>query len=136
WASIPFLETLVAPASALRHDVFDLSGAAERQADVAVDAVFPDAAPGATAAIYQEGNGVLGNEVPAELDADLRAKGVVPVHISGVSPTPFPATDAAFVSLSTASAKSWLQDARNAGFAPARGIMAMSPMGDSSLLPL
>jgi hypothetical protein len=72
--------------------------------------------------------------VPAAIEARLRAKNVVPVHVVvGASPTAFPPSDAAFLSLDTASAKTWFADAKSAGFTPDRGVMAMSPLADASL---
>jgi hypothetical protein len=129
------LETLVEPGGRLKGDVFDAAGDVERQARVAVDAVFPDASPGRRAVIFQTSSGVLSNEVPAALEAELKAKEVVPVHVTiGSAPTPFPPADAAFLSLDAASAKTWFADAATAGFAPVLGTTGLSPLVDASLV--
>src|SRR5207245_1796478 len=91
WVSGPLLESLAGPEAVTRGAVFDLASPPERQAHLAADAVFPTAAPGATAVVYQAPSGVLGDQVPAAFDAVLRARNVTPVHVvyragDGLSP--------------------------------------------------
>ena len=137
WAGGPLLEGLAAPESATRGDVFDLASPPERQAHLLAGAVFPEAAPGATAVVYQASSGVLGTDVPAAFDAVLRARGVTPVHVvyharDPVSPVH---ADAVLLSLDTSTSSDWLDRARSAGVAAPRGIAGLYPLLDASLLP-
>jgi len=136
WVSGPLLETEAAPEAVTRGAVFDLASPPERQAHLLADAVFPTAGPGATAVVYQAPSGVLGDQVPGAFDAVLRARNVTPVHVvyrAGDPLSPVRA-DAVFLSLDTATSRDWLDRARTAAVAPARGVAGLYPLLDAGLL--
>lgn len=137
WITGPLLETIPIAEATLTGRVFDMASPVERQARLLVDAVYPDAAPGTTAVIYQSADGPFGNEGPNTLDASLRARQITPVHVvvhASEASALVPA-DAAFVSLDPADAAQWVGDAHAAGYAPARGVAGLSSLLDASLLP-
>jgi hypothetical protein len=136
WVTLPLLETEPMAEAALQGSVFDFSSAAEHQAHLAVDALFASSSPGATAVIYREPTGVLGNEVPAALAGGLRARGVASLMVTYRSGQPLAPVraDAVFLSLSEPTAQSWLRQANANGIHPPRGIAGVAPLLDASLL--
>ena len=133
WVTGPLLETLLAPEAVLHGSVFDFSSAAERQAHLAADALFPSTSPGATAVIYRTASGVLSSTVPDALAQVLRGRGVVTttvVYQTG-QPVNAVAAGAAFLSLDPAGARAWLQAARGVAFP--KGIAGVGDLLDSTL---
>jgi hypothetical protein len=136
WVRGALLETLPVASPVLTGNVFDLASPVERQAHLIVDSLYPDNAPGRTAAIYQAAAGTFGVETPQALDEALRSRQVTPVHVVLMpgQPIAFVGADAAFLSLDTAAASGWLVQAKSAGYAPARGVAGVSSLLDASLL--
>ena len=137
WVTGPLLETLPVPSAVLAGRVFDLASPIERQAHLVVDALYPDNAPGHTAVIYQSTDGPYGAEAPQALDEALRSRQVTPLHVDvrQGQATPLVAADAAFLSLDTAAATGWLDQAKGANYAPTRGVAGVSSLLDAMLLP-
>ena len=133
WVSGPLLETLLAPEALLHGSVFDFSSAAERQAHLAADALFPSAAPGSTAVIYRSATGVLGATVPAALQQVLQARGVLVTTVVYRPGQPLPAAtaSAAFLSLDQTEARAWMQAARSVTFP--KGVAGVGDLLDPTL---
>ncbi|HLF41847.1 MAG TPA: ABC transporter substrate-binding protein, partial [Acidimicrobiia bacterium] len=140
WATGPLLETLTATEDLLAGGgrVFSFAGPPERQAHLAADAVFPQLAPTATAVVYRPVTaGPLRDAVPAAFVEVLEQRAVkvfVEDYDPAAPPTHLRSADAAFLSLDTASAGSWLRQAKAAGYAPARGVAGISTLFDPALL--
>jgi hypothetical protein len=138
WAAGPVLETLTATEDLLTGRVFSFASPPERQGHLVADAVFPEAAPGATAAIYSALDGPLAGPVPRAIEAVLAKRGVKAVVVA-YDPAKPPAglvpADAAFLSLDTAAAKAWLGQARRSGYSPRRGVAGIYSLFDPALLP-
>jgi len=127
----PALDALLTTEPSLRDDDFDFAGVPERQGHLIADAVYP-AAANATAVVYHEPSGVLGNEVPAAIAAVLKARGVTVVDMAvepGRPVVPVPA-DAVFLSLTADDAKAVV-----AAYAqpPARGFNGIVTLADTSV---
>lgn len=128
------IETLLAPDRLLRDNVFNFAGAVDRQAALLVNAVYPTAAPGSTAVIYREPDGVLRDDVPAALEASLKEKGVTVLPFVDVRPgqaiAPVSA-DAVFLSLHSAAAKR-VVDAYSPAAYPPRRFNGIGTLAESS----
>jgi hypothetical protein len=129
----PSLDALLSAEAALHGDVFDFAGVPERQGHLIADAVYPTAA-NATAAIYQEPSGVLGNEVPNAIAAVLKARGVTPVTMTVQPGRPVVAVpaDAVFLSLAAADAQAVIGAYAQA---PAKGFNGIVTLADEALAP-
>jgi hypothetical protein len=131
----PLVEGLLPFEGALKGDVFSPAGVPERQANLAVAAAgVPE---GGTAAVYSGGAEPFASRVPAALDAALRARGVKVVHTAwdGNDAPPSGDADAAFLSLPTDLARTWLEAARVSGYGPPQGIWGIWSVADQSLVP-
>lgn len=130
----PLLESLDVAEPALRGDVFSLTGVAERQARLAAEA--SGVGPNETAVIYTASSGSFAGRVPDAFEAALRGRGahVVRVRWDPSNPPPLVPADAAFVSVPTSEARSWLQAARSAGYDPRRGSWGIWSLADDSLV--
>ncbi|MGH8975899.1 MAG: ABC transporter substrate-binding protein, partial [Acidimicrobiia bacterium] len=140
WAGGAVLETLTATEDLLPAGgrVFSFASVPERQAHLAVDAVFPDAAPGASAVVYAATDGPYAGKVADAFRQVLTAKGV---HVATVvydpdrPPTLLPASgDAAFVSLDPPAAAAFARHAREANYRPVRGIAGVASLFDPDVL--
>lgn len=121
WVAPPLLEGLEADESVLKNEVFGFAGPPARQAHIAVDATFPESAPGKRATIFR----APGRDAEAAgFRAVLEARQVTVVEVATVdgTVTAFPSSDAAFLALDRAAAVRWLAGARAAGFSPDLGI--------------
>jgi hypothetical protein len=130
----PLLESLDVAEPALRGDVFSLTGVAERQARLAVESSGVQADE--TAVVYTASSGSFAGRVPDAFEAALRERGVQVERVRwdpAGSPALVPA-DAAFVSVPTADARSWLQAAKSAGYDPRRGIWGIWSLADDALV--
>lgn len=129
------IEALSAPESELQGDVFDAASVAERQAHIAAASAFPESAPGARAVIFVNGAEPFATRVPGAIETVLRARGVASVRVDydPSMASVLPDVDAAFLSMDTAAAGSWLR-AAGAGYAPPRGTWGVYSLADESLL--
>jgi substrate-binding family protein len=138
WAGGAVLETLTATEDLLPAGgrVFSFASVPERQAHLAVDAVFPDAAPGADAVVYVAADGPYGGKVADAFRTLLVAKGVTVKTVVYDPARPLlPATeDAAFVSLDPPAAAAFARQARESGYRPARGIAGVASLFDPAVL--
>jgi hypothetical protein len=138
WATGPLLESLLATEDLLPAGgpVFSFSSPPERQAHLAVDAVFPEPAPGATAVVYRAHDGPLAGAVARAFEEVLGERGVS-VSVETYDPARPPAllqsADAAFLSLDTGAARSWLRQARTT--IHPRGVAGIFSLFDPALLP-
>lgn len=138
WATGPLLETLLATEDLLPGGgrVFSFSSPPERQAHLAVDAVFPEPAPGATAVVYRAHDGPLAGPVARAFEKVLAERGVS-VTIEPYDPARPPAllrpADAAFLSLEGEVGRSWLRQAKTTTYP--RGVTGIFSLFDPSLLP-
>lgn len=133
-AARPVLEPLLSLSATLRGDAFSLSSPVERQAHIAVDAVFPTAAPDRFAVIYT-GTGVFADVVPDAYEEALRDKGVLAVRVAyrpGDDPLVPPGAEAAFLSLDTAAARDWSRANGDTEFA--RGVAGIASLHDRAIL--
>ena len=132
---IPLLESLFPVERTLAGWTFSFSSAAERQAHVLADAVFPRPAPGATAAIVRSTSGVLHDTVPPAIEKVLRARevGVVQVTVDRTRPVLPPGVDVVFLSLEPEDAAAWLRAARAAGYRPRLGVAGVATLYDDAL---
>lgn len=127
------LDDFWAPESSLHDGVFAFGGVPERQAHLIADAVYPDAAPNTSAAVYREPSGPLGTSVPDAIDAVLRARSVTPIDVTvqpGRPIVPVPA-DAVFLSLTPDHATSVTAAYAN-GPAPSRGFNGIGNLADAA----
>ncbi|MGH9021634.1 MAG: hypothetical protein ACRDV9_00785, partial [Acidimicrobiia bacterium] len=143
WTTGPFLETLTTPEEALarragdaERAVFSFASPLERQARLVAEAVFPNASPGATAVVYREVAGPFADRVPSAIAEVLSARGVqvTMVTYDPARPPLLRDADAAFLSLGTGTADSWLSQARQLGHSPKRGIAGIASLFDPGLL--
>jgi hypothetical protein len=134
WAHGPLLETLAVRESVLHGNVFDVSSAPEHQAHLAAASMFPGEEAGKTALIYHAREGFFSSTVPKAFVEALEARGVTVVSMAfeaGDTPVFIPAS-AAFLSLDTEAAGSWLAAAQIAGYTtPVAGVYSLY---DSTLL--
>lgn len=128
----PALETLAVPESRLRAPVYDLSSAPAHQATAAVAVMFPRSAPGTVAVVVRGTGGIWAGEVADAFVAALRQRLVTPVVVTYTPGQPFsaPPSTAAFLSLDTADARSWL----GTGYRPSAGIAGVFSIVEPSLL--
>ncbi|HEY3238494.1 MAG TPA: hypothetical protein VGL92_02935, partial [Acidimicrobiia bacterium] len=133
WAGGALLETLTATEDLLPAGgrVFSFASVPERQAHLAVDAVFPDAAPGARAVVYVATDGPYAGKVADAFRQVLAGKGVqvtTRVYDPASPPALLPAAteDAAFVSLDPPAAAAFARQARESSYRPARGIAGVA----------
>ncbi len=141
WVGGALLETLTATEDLLPAGgrVFSFASVPERQAHLVVDAVFPDAAPGARAVVYAATDGPYAGKVAAAFRQILTAKGVTvttvvydPDQPPALLPTA--AEDAAFVSLDPPAAAAFARQARESSYRPARGIAGVASLFDPAVL--
>jgi hypothetical protein len=135
WAGFPLLETVTAPESLLRNDVFTFSSAVERQAHLAVDEVVPAGSAGKRVVIYRMASGPLGAEVPTAMTDIVQRHGataVTVVYDGGPTSVIVPG-DVALLSLDTPTAALWFRQAKQENAFPP-GIAGISTLFDSSLL--
>lgn len=130
----PALETLAVPERILRVPVYDLASAPVHQAALAVAVMFPKPAPGAVAVVVRGSGGIWGGDVADAYVAALRQRLVTPLVVPYTPGRAFsaPPAAAAFLSLDTAGARSWL----SAGYRPSGGIAGIFSLAEPSLLPL
>jgi hypothetical protein len=139
WAAGPLLETLTATESLLTGNgaVFSFASPPERQGHLAAGEIFPSEAPGKKAVIYvPAAPGPLRDAVAEAIKAVLKERKVnveVVTYAPGAD-TPFPAADAAFVSLDPAAAKAWVAEAKSANYRPSAGVAGIYSLFDESLL--
>lgn len=135
WGRGPLLEGPEAPEGVLHGPVFGLASPPERQAHLLADAVFPEPAPGAVAAIYRAPEGVFGERVPDALREVLEAREVTVVEATYEkgSPTPYVPADAAFLSLPKEDARRFIHYAQRAGYRPPRAMGCLFPMLDRGI---
>lgn len=135
WTRGPLLETLAVPEEVLRGSVYDFASAPERQAHLAADLAFPNATPGARAAIYHARSGIFSSRIPNALEEVLRSRGVTPVRVlyDPSTPTALVPADAVFVSLPPANARSWVTFAKAQGYSAPRGIFGVYSLYDDQL---
>ena len=139
WAAGPLLETLTATENLLPGNgaVFSFASPPERQGHLAADAVFPAEAPGKKAVIYvPSAPGPLRDVVPEAIEAVLKER-KVNVEVVTFTPgadKPFPAADAAFVSLDPTAAEAWVAQAKSANYRPSAGVAGIYSLFDESLL--
>ena len=135
WVRQPLLEGPAAVEDALTGSVWSFTSVLERQAHLAALAAFPQAQPGATAAIYHATSGPFADRVPAALEVALRTRGVAAVRVPTDPASPrFVPADAAFVSLPNGDAAPFLRAASNAGQAPEQGLWGIGSLFDEDLL--
>ena len=141
WAGGALLETLTATEDLLPAGgrVFSFASVPERQAHLAVDAVFPDAAPGTSAVVYIATDGPYAGKVADAFRQVLAGKGVkvtTRIYDPASPPTllPAPTEDAAFVSLDPPAAAAFARQARERGYRPARGIAGVASLFDPVVL--
>ncbi|MDQ3947089.1 MAG: ABC transporter substrate-binding protein, partial [Actinomycetota bacterium] len=141
WAGGALLETLTATEDLLLAGgrVFCFASVPERQAHLVVDAVFPDAAPGASAVIYAATDGPYAGKVADAFRQVLAGKSVkvtTVVYDPDRPPALLPtATEvAAFVSLDPPAAAAFARQARESGYRPARGIAGVASLFDPAVL--
>ncbi len=138
WAGGAVLETLTATEDLLPAGgrVFSFASVPERQAHLAVDAVFPEAAPGADAVVYVAADGPYAGNVADAFRSLLAAKGVTARTVVYDPARPLlPATeDAAFVSLDPPAAAAFARQARESGYRPVRGIAGVASLFDPAVL--
>lgn len=127
------LEGLAAGEASLRGRVFAVASVVERQAHIAASAAFPQPARGSRAVIFTGGDEPFATRVPAAIEEVLRARGVTAVRVPYAGGL-MPGGDAAFLSLPTDTAESWLQRARASDYAPDRGIWGVYSLADESLV--
>ena len=136
WATGPVLETLTATEPVLTGRVFGFSSPPERQGHLVADVVFPQRAPGARAVIYRAADGPLADAVPRAIERVLAERGVK-VTIEPYDPDKPPLlqpADAAFLSLEPGAARSFLRQAEETKYAPARGMAGVYSLFEPSLL--
>jgi ABC-type branched-subunit amino acid transport system substrate-binding protein len=140
WAGGALLETLSATEDLLPAGgrVFSFASAPERQAHLAVDAVFPDAAPGARAVVYAATDGPYAGKVAEAFRRVLRDKGVTVTTVvyDPAAPPPLLATaaeDAAFVSLDPPAAAAFARQAQESNYRPLRGIAGVASLFDPAV---
>jgi ABC-type branched-subunit amino acid transport system substrate-binding protein len=141
WAGGALLETLTATEDLLPAGgrVFSFASVPERQAHLAVDAVFPNAAPGARAVVYAATDGPYAGKVADAFRQVLAGKGVTVttvVYDPAKPPTLLPTAteDAAFVSLDPPAAAAFARQAKESGYRPARGIAGVASLFDPAVL--
>ena len=140
WAGGALLETLTATEDLLPAGgrVFSFASVPERQAHLAVDAVFPGAAPGASAVVYTATDGPYAGKVADAYREALAGKGVTvttvvydPAKPPALLPTA--AEAAAFVSLDPPAAAAFARQARDSSYRPARGIAGVASLFDPAV---
>lgn len=133
----PMFETMATAEAALEGEVFSVAGSPERQARVAVDAVFPARADGATATVYRPLSGIFASAIADAFQRALEARGVrvLEVEVADAGPIVLAPTDAAFVSLPPRLARRWVSQAEQAGYSPARGVGGIFSLGSQALAP-
>jgi ABC-type branched-subunit amino acid transport system substrate-binding protein len=141
WVGGALLETLTATEDLLPAGgrVFSFASVPERQAHLAVDAVFPAAASGASAVVYVATDGPYAGRVADAFRHVLAGKGVkvtTRVYDPAQPPALLPAAteDAAFVSLDPPAAAAFARQARESGYRPARGIAGVASLFDPAVL--
>jgi ABC-type branched-subunit amino acid transport system substrate-binding protein len=140
WAGGALLETLTATEDLLPAGgrVFSFASVPERQAHLAVDAVFPEAAPGARAVIWAATDGPYAGKVAEAFRQTLAGKGVqatIRVYDPAKPPPLLPtaAEDAAFVSLDPPAAAAFAHQAKENNYRPARGIAGVASLFDPAV---
>jgi hypothetical protein len=128
------MEGSAAQDGSLRGKVFDVAGAADRQAHIAASSAFPKNEPGARAVIYTGADEPFARTLPAAFEAVLRQRGVTSVRVpyDGSAHPVLPRADAAFLSLPPASAATWLHSARDANYEPGHGTWGIFSAADES----
>jgi len=139
WAGGALLETLTATENLLPAGgrVFSFASVPERQAHLAVDAVFPEDAPGARAVIYAASDGPYAGPVAEAFRQTLEGKGVqatIRVYDPAKPLLPTAAEDAAFVSLDPPAAAAFAHQAKENNYRPARGIAGVASLFDAAIL--
>jgi hypothetical protein len=137
WVTGPLLEATTATEDILRGRTYAFASALEREAHLIADAVFPQPAPGTTAAVYHRATGPFSGAAANAVSDVLRARNVTPVDVTYDPSTPavlVPA-DAAFLLLTAADASALLKQAKSSGYAPQQGFAGIGSLDDENLLP-
>ncbi|HZQ83248.1 MAG TPA: hypothetical protein VFA83_00340 [Acidimicrobiales bacterium] len=138
WTGTPLLELPQAMSDVLHDPVFDMASPLDRVAHILADTAYPNPSPGATAVIFTGSQPPWSDRVPQALTDRLQAQSVAVVRLAYTpGRTAFPPADAAFLSLDTAEASSWLSDAAAMGYHPSKlaGLSALDEAAVRSRLP-
>jgi len=136
WTGGPLLETMAAPESVLKNDVFGFASAPERQAHLIADTLVPPGSSGKAVVIYRMTTGLFSDRVPAAMADVVQRNGgrAVMVAYDGTATSVLVPADVALLSLDGPSAQAWFRQARSGSYRPPDGVGAIYPVFDTALL--